>query len=44
MNAIALAEPCAGHHVKLSVDPAGRSYTVTVPSTGHEKTYRTRRR
>jgi hypothetical protein len=33
---------CAGSHVKLSVDPSGKNYAITVPSTKHEKTYVTR--
>lgn len=32
-------ERCEGHYVKLSVDPAAKTYTVSVPSTKHEKTY-----
>jgi len=35
-------EDCAGNHIKLSVDPKGRTYTVSVPATNHEKTYETR--
>ncbi len=30
---------CEGHYIKLSVDPAGRSYTVSIPAKGHERTY-----
>ena len=30
---------CKGEHLKLSVAPDGKSYTVTVKSTGHSKTY-----
>jgi len=33
---------CKGNHIKLSVAPDGKSYTVFVPSTGHERTYQTR--
>ncbi len=42
------AEQCAngnetgGNWIKLSVAPDGRTYTVTVPSTGHSRTYTTR--
>jgi competence protein ComEC len=36
-------ESCAGHFIKLSVDPQGRSYSVAVPSTGHQQTYAVRR-
>jgi competence protein ComEC len=35
------AEGCEGHPVKLSVDPTGKSYTVSVPSTKHERTFTT---
>ena len=31
-----------GNYLKLSVAPDGRSYTVSVPSTGHTKSFRTR--
>jgi hypothetical protein len=32
-------EQCEGHYVKLSVDPAAKTYTVTVPATKHERTF-----
>ena len=32
----------AGNLVKLSVSPAGDSYTVRIPATGHEETFETR--
>ena len=32
-------EKCEGNYVKLSVDPSGKTYTVSVPATKHEKTY-----
>jgi competence protein ComEC len=35
-------EQCAGNYIKLSVDPPAKTYTVTVPSTKHEKTYNVR--
>src|SRR5262249_27872482 len=35
-------EKCQGNYIKLSVDPSGNSYTVSIPATGHQKTYRTR--
>lgn len=31
-----------GNYLKLSVAPDGRSYTVSVPSTGHHRTFTTR--
>jgi beta-lactamase superfamily II metal-dependent hydrolase len=30
---------CKGEHLKLTVAADGKSYTVTVPATGHTKTY-----
>ncbi len=33
---------CAGNHIKLSVDPEGKTYTVSVPSTKHERTFQTK--
>jgi beta-lactamase superfamily II metal-dependent hydrolase len=35
-------EKCAGNYVKLSVDPNGKKYTVSVPATGHEQTFTTK--
>jgi competence protein ComEC len=35
-------EKCAGNYLKLSVEPNGKKYTVSNPSTKHEKTYATR--
>ncbi|MDB4798804.1 MBL fold metallo-hydrolase [Verrucomicrobia bacterium] len=32
----------SGNLIKLSVDPSGESYTVSIPATGHSKTFRTR--
>ena len=34
-------ERCEGHFIKLAVAPDGRSYTITIPATGHSRTYRT---
>jgi hypothetical protein len=33
---------CAGDYIHLSVDPEGKTYTVKVPATKSEKTYKTR--
>lgn len=33
---------CRGHPIGLSVDPAGRSYVVRIPATGHERQFKTR--
>jgi hypothetical protein len=38
-----LEERCEGHYIKLSVSPSGDSYTLTIPSNGHEATYATRK-
>lgn len=35
-------DACQGNYVKVSVDPAGKSYTVSVPSTKHEQAYQAR--
>lgn len=33
---------CKGHPIKLSVDPTSKSYTVSIPSNKHERTFQTR--
>lgn len=33
---------CAGEYIHLSVDPEAKTYTVKVPRTKHEKTFKTR--
>jgi competence protein ComEC len=33
---------CAANYIKLSVDPSGESYTISIPATGHARTYQTR--
>ena len=35
-------EQCAGHFIKLTVAPDGKSYTVSIPATGHARTFETR--
>ncbi len=30
---------CKGNHIKLSVAPDGKSYTVSIPANGHERMY-----
>lgn len=35
-------EKCKGNFIKLSVAPDGKTYTVSIPANGHERTYRTR--
>ncbi|MBL9202337.1 MAG: MBL fold metallo-hydrolase [Opitutaceae bacterium] len=37
------AAKCTAHLVKMSVAPDGKSYTVSVPSTGHTRTYQAKR-
>ena len=35
-------EVCAGNFIKLSVDPTGKTYTVTIPAKQISRTYRVR--
>lgn len=35
-------EKCQGHYIKLSVAPDAKSYTVSIPAHGHERTYQTK--
>ena len=37
-----LDEKCAANFIKLSVAPDGKSYTVTIPGTGHSRSFQTR--
>lgn len=37
-----LEEACQGNYIKLSVEPSGKSYTVTIPATGYKRTFQTR--
>jgi beta-lactamase superfamily II metal-dependent hydrolase len=37
-------ESCAGEHIRLSADPRGLTYVVSVPATGHRATFETHRR
>jgi competence protein ComEC len=37
-----LGEKCEATSIKLSVEPSAKSYTVSIPATGHKKTYLTR--
>jgi competence protein ComEC len=35
-------QECQGHYIKLSVAADGKSYTVSIPASGHSRTYNTR--
>lgn len=37
-----LLEKCDGNYIHLAVDPTGLSYTVSIPATGHSRTFATR--
>jgi beta-lactamase superfamily II metal-dependent hydrolase len=37
-----LEEQCSGNYLKLSVDPSGKSYAISIPATGHQRTFKTR--
>jgi len=39
-----LADQCAAHYIKCSVSADAMSYTITVPSRGHSRTFQTRAR
>lgn len=36
------ANECDGNHIKLSVAPDGKSYSVSIPATGHTTIYQTK--
>ncbi|MBC8351985.1 MAG: MBL fold metallo-hydrolase [Planctomycetes bacterium] len=36
------ADECDGNYIKLSVAPDSKSYTVSIPANGHEKSYQTK--
>ncbi len=36
------SDVCQGHHIKLSVAPDGKSYTVAIPAHGHSREFRTK--
>ncbi len=37
-----LKEKCEGNYIKCSVDPSGKSYTISIPARGFAITYQTR--
>jgi len=37
-----LPENCAGNYIQMMVWPSGKKYTVTIPATGHTRTFDTR--
>ena len=37
-----LEEKCAAHFIKLSVAEDGKTYTVSIPASGHTRTYQTK--
>ncbi len=39
-----LEEKCAANYIKLMVAPDGKSYTISIPATGHTRTFQTRAR
>ena len=36
-----LEKNCSANYIKLSVDPNGSAYTVSIPATGHKRTFKT---
>jgi beta-lactamase superfamily II metal-dependent hydrolase len=37
-----LEEKCAANYIKMTVAPDGKSYTITIPATGHKETFQTK--
>jgi len=37
-----LERECAGDYIKLSVQPDGKSYVVSIPARGHQRTFQTK--
>jgi len=35
---------CKGNYIKLSVDPEGKTYTISIPATKHERTFDVRKK
>ena len=36
-------EKCDARYIRLSVTPDGKSYTVSIPVTGHKRTFQTKK-
>jgi competence protein ComEC len=39
-----IPEKCEGNYIKLSVDATGKTYTISIPASGHQRTYTTRKK
>jgi competence protein ComEC len=37
-----LEQKCSANYIKLSVDPTGKTYTVSIPAMGHARTFQTK--
>ena len=37
-----LEKQCTGNYIKMSVAPDGSRYTISIPATGHKKTFQTK--
>lgn len=38
-----LEEKCQGNFIKMTVDDSGKSYTISIPATGHQRKFETRK-
>ena len=38
-----LEAKCKANSIKLSVDPSAQTYTVSIPATGHSRSFKTRK-
>ena len=36
-------EQCGANYIKMSVEPSGDRYTISIPATGHSRTFKTRK-
>lgn len=37
-----IPEQCAAHYIRMSVEPSGGQYTISIPANGHGRTFTTR--